>query len=519
MSLPSYYYELYSQICSTDDIPFGSGICVDGYNIITCAHVVNAALQRNVCSLEFPRETVKIILPQNENVANQVYHAKIVTWGWTHPFIKCLAPTQFDYEAQLMKYDFAILYIDMPEKQHAALYEYSKNLRFLKGNLLKSNFEALSFNPANGAQINYVIGTFGIEDKKYGSTIIHPDENPKSFFFDYGSSGSPVIASAKLSDGSSVLGLGGIVDFLNSSSKTASVDARLLSCKNIESLMSYFCPEIRLKFVNLDEKEKLIQQIHFAGKIIEERGSTGKEILCNRATQLSTVKLTKLKSEKKENVFFIYGKERQKLDAFVDRYRYEFIASQGTHSNLVFFKMPKDKDKGLFCNSFIGNILRFFSMPNIDNIDAQQTSIRDLVEELKLPEGIDVVFDCKIEHEDVEEEHKELFNWVFEYFLHPLIYNSDGSLSNIHFFISYYSVTNEIDTTDKHLFKIKPEINSLQVFQNVVRQDLVDWLDFVEGRDLERKNKILKGYPLKSDYEMAEIIELYKKATYALDKF
>ena len=68
MDLPAYYTALYCLVYKSDGTPVGSGLCVDGIHIITCAHVVNSALNRGVQDTAFPSGTVDISFPFNNDV-------------------------------------------------------------------------------------------------------------------------------------------------------------------------------------------------------------------------------------------------------------------------------------------------------------------------------------------------------------------------------------------------------------------------------------------------------------------
>lgn len=517
MSLPSHYYSLYVQICGRDQVPVGSGICIDEEYILTCAHVVNAATGKKKNSFEKVSEPVQVLFPQSELLNDQSFTATVTAWGWDHPRFLEVNANRFDYLTYLLKHDFAILKIDATVDTREFLKKESKQLRFIKGGLGDQAFEALSFNPEQPGIINYVTGSFGIEDKKAGSTILNPPANSKLFFFDFGSSGSPVYCKTILDDGSILEGIAGYADFLNKKKDSETVDARLINTANIEKLWLHYLPERKLKTIDVDVRRSSVKKSELTSKILTERGKTGNEILCDRAPQIEEVKrrnFLKLNSR----LFLIHGSERQKLDAFIDRYRYEFIASSGCTSQVAYFKMPKEKELNFFCNTLVANIYRAFRTVAFDNVSPTKLSIADVIESLGLSPDIHYVIDCRIENGEFSEFQKPLYDWFYNQFLSPLQKNEE-QLSNIHLFISYYYKAGEPHLPNEQIILNQFASFQLPVLGNVERQHVEEWLDYVEGRDIDRRRRIIEFYPDKNEYDMTEIVDYYKQAIYNLDKF
>ncbi|MRG43725.1 hypothetical protein GFS24_01300 [Chitinophaga sp. SYP-B3965] len=510
MSLTPAYYELYAQICKKDQIPVGSGICVDASRIITCAHVVNAALGRPLQSEARPTEEVSVTFPQSETQAETKFSAKIVAWGWeAQPAIT----SGHDPLSLLMRNDFAVL--ELQDASHISdnLHKHSCDLWFLKGDLNSITFEGLSYNPPFSYIMQAVSGHFGVEDKRSGTTIMYPDPNPRKFFFEAGSSGSPVLCKVDLGMGRSIIGIAGYADFLNKKSDGTALDARLINGNNIERLWNKYFPDAPLRFKDLDQQRSRIRKTEQTNRIIQERGKTGMEIFCNRIDQLNAIREQRI-----PRCFFLHGNERQKMDAFIDRYRYEFIASSGKQSRLLFFKMPKDKDVRMFSFRLIGNIFRACHIVEQDHIDAENYTIRDVLDQLDASDDLEFVFDCRIEDADFDPRQEAAYDWFFGSFLKPLK-DHPASYPGVHFFISYYFKPGaDIIPRQQIILRAFPGIG-LPALQNVERDILEEWLDLVEGRDPERRNMIREHYPVKQDYDMVEIISFYKEAIFILDKF
>ena len=515
MSLPASYYTLYVQLCTTGEVPVGSGICVDGRFIVTCAHVVNAAARLPLTSPGKPSDNFLVKFPQNTQLLGQSFPARLLAWGWNK--VADNRSSAHIPVGLLIEHDLAVLELQADESIIDPLARAGRELTFLKGDLNEALLQALFFDPDQPAIIGYITGTLGIEDKATGTTVMLPDKSPKSFFFEAGSSGSPVWATVRLSDGSTLSGIAGFANFLNRRDRNSPYDARMLHTGRVERLWSEMLPTPKWRVYDADVRRIQIKRNVLTNKLISERGVTGKEIFCDRIDQLEAIHLRQQQDPNRARLFFLYGSERQKLEAFVDRYRYEFMATLGIESRHSFLKMPKEKDLYLFANKLVGNFCRANHLFPTTLVDVLRCTLPELLDMLLVNQETDHVIDLKMENEDFSPLQLPGMTWLLQQFLKPVYDGTENSV-RLHVFISFYFHPGSDHSHNlEQLLRLFGDL-AIPALENVPRLLVEEWLDEVEGADVERKNRIRQAYPVKDDYDMAEIIEHYKRAIFNLDK-
>jgi len=180
--------------------------------------------------------------------------------------------------------------------------------------------------------------------------------------------------------------------------------------------------------------------------------------------------------------------------------------------------MPREKELSLFSHKLVSNLCRANYLHQSAPIDTLNSTLPQVLDNLLLNTDRGYVLDFKIENEDYSPLQLPMLKWFYHHFLQPV---SEGTedVYNLHIFISYYF--NPAEDHRRNLEQLLTLFGSiaLPALENVHRSALEDWLDIIEGADLERKNRIRRAYPIKEEYEMAEVIEHYKKAIYNIDKF
>jgi hypothetical protein len=359
-------------------------------------------------------------------------------------------------------------------------------------------------------------GPLGTNEIVSGSTILMADVNQNNFFFDHGSSGSPVFCSVQLHPNyPTPVGIGGYIDYLNQTEKGR--DARMIHFDTLQQLLDKHQSGIRLRYVDLDKRRSTIASELASKKILAERG---KEVYCDRNEVIDKIMNRSIQPVTPLTSFLIIGNERQKLDAFIDRYRLEFIAGKGMDSTLIYFKMPAETDIRLFCHKLIGAILRAFQTPykklSVDN--PGQLTIQHIADELLLDDNSCYVFDCRMEDEDFSLQQTFAYQWFIGQFLEPL--RQDPRLaSRLHLFLSFYYRPGA-DCNAKIQFLITSLNNiDLPELTNVTKQEVKEWLDIVEAEDIVTRNQIISYFHWQESYDMKEVMDYYKEALEKADKF
>ena len=513
MSLPPYYFALYCYILDGQGKPVGSGLCVDGKHIITCVHVINAAKRLNLESLDEVTGKVTINFVYNEDLKSAQLDANIVFWGWKDK--AGLSQTAYNQRSRLIKHDLAILELESPEEVAGSLTSACDSLTFLKGELKGSFFESYSRKSNDPGTVMNITGEISGNDYTSGSAILSPNSNLRTFFFDSGSSGSPVFSTVNISPGKTADGIIGYVDFLNTTQLAA--DARMIHVQNIEEILAKYNIQLNLNIRDID-RMRIAANSEFASQQILE--SRGKEIFCDRRPNIESIEENLLQPQPPVNAFLIYGNERQLLDCFIDRYRLEFIAGKGLDSTVIFFKMPAVANKNIFCSRLLAAIVQASKRPfyKFSENDPDKITISQVIEELFIDDKIKLVIDCRVDNTDVNENMSDAYKWFFSQFMSPL-YKNNSLNKRVHFFVSVFHSQGDAHLDNKQiLLRYFPAIQPPELI-DVKKQDVEDWLDQVEGQDIFRKNRIKSIFLWKDSYDMADVIGCYHMAINKIDSF
>ena len=440
----------------------------------------------------------------------------MILWGWDENLYN--VPFPFNKNSILIKNDLALLQLEASGDELAALNDWSESLHFLKGDLNGAQFEAYSRKTDDPWTTVHIAGKIAGKDPSAGATILNPDLNENNFFFDTGSSGSPVFAEISVHpDYAPIAGIVGYVDFLNKLPNSPSKDARMLNTQRIEEVIVSNSGPITFKIKDVDTMRKIVSSEVASRKIFNQRG---KELFCDRLPVIESIQNRIASHTNLVSAFLIYGNEKQLLDCFIDRYRLEFIANSGKESNVIYFKMPSEADKGIFCSKLIGSILIASKTPfkRFSENDATLITIKHIMDELFFDDGTYFVFDCRVENNSINRKLEGCYKWFFKDFLAPL-YNNRTLSKKLHFFVSfYYRPGDEYKDNKEFLFKFFKEF-SLPELVDIKKSEVLDWLDLVEGQDILRRNQIMEYFQLQELYTMADVIFFYKQALHKIESF
>ncbi len=299
MDFPDYYNKLYVQVSDATHKVSGSGICIDGYHIITCAHVVNAAAGLEEENLNKPEGQVQLSFRLNEDLVGNYFPATVVAWGWIG-----LDPNLPGYNTSIIKNDFAVLSVIIPEEERKSLKRAAGKLKLITGSLSNFSFKAFTYNPGHPELPDGVTGNFGVSDLETGTTIMNKDSNPHPFFFDFGSSGSPILAKIKI-ENESMTGIAGYADYVNK--EVNKVDARMINFRNIEKQLVRLLPQLPIEFTDLSKIKNGILERKINEVIRSERSPFGNDHLCDRYEQVQKIRQIKKKcGPESSNIFYIW---------------------------------------------------------------------------------------------------------------------------------------------------------------------------------------------------------------------
>lgn len=513
MAVPDYYNSLFVNIYYQEDTAVGSGICFDGKHILTCAHVVNAA-----CGLDhehYPRidQEIEITIRfrLDSDIEDVPFIAQTVHWGWNEEILNAM--TEERRNAAVMRTDIAILqlketkdYLSNVNKLKAA----AQKMVFLKGNLNTSEYAAWVINPGTQGVLENINGKLGDNDRGTGTTIVYPNTNPQQLFFDSGSSGAPVTSTVLFPDDSMKTGIAGYTQFLRE--KGTEKEARMINGVNLEDWFKKNYPHLKPYFFDIDKhKASVINRIMGDSllKSFETKWGCGHVISCNRGEQIEEIRQH---NENNERWFLIHGADRQKLDFFVDRYRWEFLDSTGKKSELITVSIPGHSAKKLFCETLVNRIHQAFRLPRKVSLSDELT-LEDILTNFALDDRKYYVFNCIIENAALTPQHLPLFSWMNADFFRPL--KENPQFANIHVFFSYYYKEGEDYRTNYNMIDaiFKP---ALQELCNIKRNELEEWLASVEPA---KKDRLLPYFPNQEEFSMEEVLRYYKKAIDHLEPF
>jgi hypothetical protein len=517
MELPGYYYSLYCFIHLEVDKPIGAGLCVDGRNILTCTHVLNAASNHELQNLQPVSGKLRISFPYNTQLLNRTFTATISAWGWNEAEIN--ASSVLNRKATMIRSDLALLQIDDFDNQRDAielLALASEDLRFLTGDINGAGFEAWSRKSDDPTTSINTKGQIRGVDVSEGTNILVPELNTRTFFLGEGSSGSPVFAAMEIGD-IHVEGVVGYVDFLNRLQNAT--DARMLPVKTILEKLQSLGIDLGLKVADTDRIRKNYNGRLATQKILA-RNKRGQEIYCDRKPVIDAIRQHQHEPERYFNTWFISGNDKQLLDCFIDRYRVEFIASAGRDSTLISFKLPTVGDISVFASRLLQSIVRLSGniYEDLSEENPALMNIKKISDTFLLDNSICYVLDCKIENKDVCPDLRDAYRWFFKEFLAPM-FQSVALRKKIHFFVSYYYAEEESPEENKKLLVDYLKDISLPELKDIEKTIVLEWLEEVEQENLFRMRELLKIFPRKEYYSMADVIAYYRQATSKLDKF
>ena len=416
----------------------------------------------------------------------------------------------------LIRNDMAVLAINDQQGVTDRLKEQSNYLVFLKGNLKGGDYDALVKMPGNTENMTEVSGKLSTTEPLTGTTILRPDDNSQVFFFDAGSSGSPVYCSVELADDYPPLsGIGGYVDCINQNK--GAKDARMIPVSVILELLHKYSSTIQLPVIDIDAKKKNILIEGSSKKIIKERG---KSIYCNREIHIAQIKEHKKDPVTAKNYFLLIGDERQILASFVDRYRLQFIANYGYDSRVIPIKMPDVSHKGLFCHRLAGAIMKALDMPytELTEKDPTKITIKHIADELLTNQEMHYVFDCRVENNCFDSSQNDSYTWFFNDFMSPFRENP-RPLGKVHLFVSFYYREGAKHEPNKNFLIASSADSALEELYNITKHDVKEWLEFVEGGDVLRKNQIFSRFHWQESYNMMEVLRYYNAAIQDAEPF
>lgn len=309
MPLPWYYNELYVALCSVKDGRIkGSGICYDGISLVTCAHVLNSAAGRAQTDMsDAVGLEVDIRFSQSTKLdRSRRFKARVTVWGpSTAP-----AGTKFT-----PRYDVAVLEL-LPETAPEELIPFANELRFIADDLRENYFSCTSHNtltpdedivPINGTITQYLPAE--------GKTALSTSANTHDAFLKPGSSGSPVYSET-------LNGIAGIADQLVENAQDIRyafmIDARRLAD---------FIPDIIVHQPSLKKKSR-----------------ADKKFRCDRQKVIEGIHTERSRSDRKGNLFFLWGDDEQEGKAFSRRYELEFIRPVDTGNSSISIEVDLPSD-------------------------------------------------------------------------------------------------------------------------------------------------------------------------------
>lgn len=320
MPLPSYYNELYVALCSAKDGRIkGSGICYNGNSLVTCAHVLNSALNRAQTDMSDARGLeAEVRFSQSTLInPNQRFKARVTIWG------PATAPAGSKFTP---RYDVAVLEL-LPADELEVLLPLANALCFVADDLFNHYFSCTSHNTqATDEDIVPVSGSITQYIPSEGKTALSTSSNVHDAFFKPGSSGSPVYSET-------LKGIAGIADQLIENTS----DLRYAFMIDSRRLAD-FLPDIIVQQPSLKKKSR-----------------ADKKYRCDRQKVVEGIHNERQRSDRKGNLFFLWGDNEQEGKAFSHRYELEFIRPSDTSNSSISIEidLPEEYNLPYFQGKFL----------------------------------------------------------------------------------------------------------------------------------------------------------------------
>jgi len=472
------YQQTYVIVLSKSGRIVGSGIAFDEQHILTCAHVVNAALGIDGYKTDSQTgHSVSISFPLNTGLGKDDRNCEAVVETW------------FPRPGGMkLKYDIAILKISNPTistmlKGVVGDVEFVSS--FVSG---QHNFRAVYFDTSDESSIE-TFGKVGIYIPSEGKTTIYP-ENGLIPFVQYGASGSPVYSE-------NLKGIIGITNALKSLTLQPQAKAGFI----IDSrAITQSEPTITVRHKGIafygDEKFQLKKEIW----------RKNSRYMCDRKPMVEYIGACvpeEFQSGKLPFIITNYLKQEDSDDLLI-RYKTEFLDPElQPYLHTFFLRIPDSQNIDLFKYNVIGNFAETLSM-GILPIKYDDTSdfytLCSSADHLA-EKPILCLIECDLDK--INEGFLPCFTWLANDFLK--IDTNMGDVEDLHFlFVGRYGG----DDFQESLESVLPafETEDFIHLENVTFEDITKWID----RYIEEKLRLTMRRRFQNrDYPMQEIFTLY----------
>jgi hypothetical protein len=409
-----------------------------------------------------------------------------------------------------MRNDITVLKLQTTDEILTKLKKIAKDVIYLKGTLNLGDFESWIIDTEKPGVNTNIKGKIGETDKGTGTTYLYPADVQKSFFKG-GGSGAPVYGELTFDDGSKKVGIAGFADFLKEEDLVR--EARMINGNNLENWFTQNAPALKPRFINVDEYRSQVLSRVLAKSLqenLEKKWGTGRIYLCDRINQVDQIE--KFRQAEEARSFLIYGSNRQKLELFVDRYRYQFLDSDGKKSELVSVGIPNEANMDLFYNTLLINIQAAFGQPGRRLPGKDYITFDAILSQFGLDNSKHYVLNWILENSAVRPGHDKIFSWFKSTFLAPV---NGQDFSNVHMLFSFCYKTDEDYHKNQDMIKniFTPHIEELR---DIPRDQVEAWLMAVEPG---RKDKLFSYFGANETYTMEEVLIFYKKSVQLSEPF
>jgi hypothetical protein len=462
------YQDYLIAIYNKNNIFQGSGICYDGKNIITCAHVVNAALGLNELSADSKiGQKIKIKFPWNTDLQNYYFEASVKQW-----FANNNESTQLNF-----KNDVATLEI-LCEDTSTNTLDCCRKIDFVRNNDSNGKyFKLLSYDNISQDTIS-VAGKFGDYIHAERKVQLLPGEI-NQLFIQKGCSGTPVFSEDNK----------GIVGIVRSLSNVNQLELKQFSTMICSERLIELVPELKLRNKG---REKL-------------KSSDKMKYKCDREDIISKID-DKLKIENNSPVTLIIGNRQQEGVDFYNRYLIEFFNDAEDNETLIFsFNLPKQFNESCFKGKFMDRLINEFEDKISKNSLYKCYGLYDVVSFITAYQT--VIFILNIQADILEEGHRSVIAWINEEI--TKINKIPNSKNKLHSLI-IFQFENENDINKKQLVEKEFKQEFENSLTNVSTFDIICWIDEIPNDSL--RNSLKNELNKKDSYPMLEIINAFQRS-------